>query len=235
MVFADSRCGLCMHPQAEERRGVHPHHKLKCVVGMTSDTSGSVSLLPTKLCRRAGEVVLVCTESLRQHEVHAHEDLPLKNLVVRQLLVRRLQQELERWPVCRTSDGPARKDSVGTHRVAVVDGRQRDVAGDVKQDLERVIAPEAACVIVDVGMEGVIECSEGGSRLVVGLEGVINGEFLARLQILIEKFARLSSAGGDASPHKLESEGVAFCSLHRRPHVCAPSAAELLPAFTVAG
>ena len=176
---------------------------------MTSDTSGSVSLLPTQLCRRVGEVVIVCTESPRQHEVHAQEELPLKNLVDRQLLVRRLQQELERWPVCRTGDGPARKDSVGTHRVAVLDGRQRDVAGDVKQDLERVIAPEAASVIVHVGVEGVIKCSEGGSRLGVGLEGVISGEFLARLEIFIEQFARLSSASGDAIPDDLEGEDVA--------------------------
>ena len=123
---------------------------------MTSDTSGSVSLLPTQLCRRAGEVVIVCTESTRQHEVHAEEELPLKNLVARQLLVGRLQQELERWPVCRTGDGPARKDSVGTHRFAVLDGRQRDDAGDAKQDLERVIAPEAVSVAFHVGVEGVI-------------------------------------------------------------------------------
>ena len=194
---------------------------------MTSDTSGSVPLLPTKLCRRAGEVVIVCTESPRQHEVHAHEDLPLKNLVVRQLLVRRLQQELERWPVCRTGDGPARKDSVGTHRVAVPDGRQRDVAGDVKQDLERVIAPEAVSVAAHVGVEGVIKCSEGGSRLVVSLEGVISGEFLARLLIFIEQFARLSSASADAIPDDFESEDVAFCLLRRRPQLpeCAPSSA----------
>ena len=162
-----------------------PHHKLKSVVGMSSDTSGSVSLLPTQLCRSAGEVVIVCTESPRQHGVHAHEELPLKNLVVRQLLVRRLQQELERWPVCRTGDGPTRKDSVGTHKVAVVDGRHRDVAGDVNQALERVTAPEAASVAVHVGVEGVIKRSEGGSRLVVGLERVISGEFLARLELLI--------------------------------------------------
>ena len=62
---------------------------------MTSDTPGSVSLLPTQLCRRAGEVVIVCTESRRQHEVHAHEELPLKNLVDPQLIVGRLEQELE--------------------------------------------------------------------------------------------------------------------------------------------
>ena len=144
---------------------------------MTSDTSRRLSLLPTQLCRRAREVVIVCTESPRQHGVHTHEDLPLKNLVARQPLVRRLQQEPEPWPVCRTGDGPARKDPVGTHRVAVFDGRQRNVAGDVKQELERVIPPEAASVVVHVGIEGIIKCSEGGSRLVVSFEGVISGEF----------------------------------------------------------
>ena len=60
------------------------HIILVCVEVLST---GSVSLLPTQLCPRAGEVVLVCTESPRQHEVHAHEDLPLKNLLVRPLLV----------------------------------------------------------------------------------------------------------------------------------------------------
>ena len=106
-------------------------------------------------------------------------------------------------------DGSARKDSIGADGASVIDGRQGPVAGDVKQDLERVIAPEAASVIVHVGVEGVIKCSEGGSRLVVGLEGVISGEFLASLEILIEQFARLSSASGDAIPDDLEGEDVA--------------------------
>ena len=113
--------------------------------------------MPTKLCRRGGEVVIVCTESTRQHAVHMHEDLPLKNRLLRKLSVRRLEQELERWPVCRTGDGPSRKDSIGTHRVAVLVARQRDIAGDVKQDLERAIAPESVSMALHVGVEGVIK------------------------------------------------------------------------------
>ena len=172
---------------------------------MTSDTSGSVSLLPTQPCRHAGEVVIVCTVS-RQHEVYAHEELPLKNLAVRPFLVRRLQQELERWPVCRTGDRPTREDSVGTLRVAVLNARLKDITSELRQDLERVIAPEAARVTVHVGVGGFMKCSESGSRLVVGLDGVISGEFLARLEILIKQVARLSSASGDATPDDLESE-----------------------------
>ncbi len=45
-----------------------------------------------------------------------------------------LQQEPERWRVCRTTDGPARKDSVGTHRLIVLDGQQRNVARHIKAE-----------------------------------------------------------------------------------------------------
>ena len=65
-----------------------------------------------------------------------------------------LQQEPERWRVCRTTDGPARNDSVGTHRLIVLDGRQRNVARHVKQKLELVISPEAASMVAHVSVDG---------------------------------------------------------------------------------
>ena len=82
-------------------------------------------------------------------------------------------------------------------------------------------------MIVHVGIEPVIKCSKGASRLGVSLEGVISGEFLASLELLIQQIARLSSASDDAIPDDLESEDVALCFLRRRPHLpeCAPSAA----------
>ena len=123
--------------------------------------------------------------------------------------------------------GQREKDSIWTHRIIVPDGWQRDVAGDVKQDLERVIAPEAASVAVHVGVEGVIKCSEGRSRLLVRLVGVISGEFLPRLEILSKQCARLTSANVDAIPDDPESQDVAFCFVRRGPQLleCAPSSA----------
>ena len=112
------------------------------------------------------------------------------------------------WPHdhARGSVRPTREDSVGTLRVAVLNARLKDITSELRQDLERVIAPEAARVTVHVGVGGFMKCSESSSRLVVGLDGVISGEFLARLEILIEQVARLSSASGDATPDDLESE-----------------------------
>ena len=93
---------------------------------MASDTSGSVPLLPTQLCRGAGDIVILCTESLRQHEVHAHEELPLKNLVDRELLLYEgFSKSLSAGPYAGQAMGQRERTPSGhTGSLSLMDGKE---------------------------------------------------------------------------------------------------------------